>query len=240
MKKTKKSAARRPTRSPPKKKASTPKRVAKLRSKAPPKKMAAFSAKILKEEETPVAVRSWTEAKTGSQGSQELIPKTGTVVSTGTPAPPTSAGEPRLDPLTGPAAVPRARNERFEFRESTAPKRGKKAQNPQDFGQVELRQATASGGRHLTRAKPENLQRGASRIRPLASGEETGHMGATKRERFEVPPPVQHENEGGRAGTLPTDLLDFGDVTIGQQTRSGSRTVGKLDTEKKKRSRDDE
>lgn len=239
MKKAKKSAPKRSARSAPKKKTPPRKAAPKVRPRAAPRKMAAFSAKILQEEEVPVAVRSWTEAKTGSVGGQELLPKTGEVTSTGTPAPRTPpTPDVRLDPLAGPVSVPRARNEQYEFQARTAPKRGKKAEKPEEFGQVELRQATASGGRHLTRAKPENLQRGAGRIRPLASSEEAAKP-ASKRESFDVPPTIEQDAKGGRAGPLPTDLLDFGDVEIGQQTRSGSRTVGKLEAEKKKRTADE-
>ena len=145
--------ARRATPARPKKtappsrgRARPPKRVAKAARSTPPKppssplaaRLAAFSAKALAEEEEPVAVRSWSEAKQGSSGSKQFLPKTGQVrkappaededeeprdadeeSADETPreaaqAPPPATAKPRLDPLTGPLAVPRDRE--LEFR----------------------------------------------------------------------------------------------------------------------------
>lgn len=189
------------------------------------KAMAAFSSKVLQEEEAPVAVRSFIEARQGGEGAQQYLPKTGEVTpSTAAPRPSLSpSSEPRAEPLSGPAAVPRPQTDPgFQIRERTAPKKGTKAVTPEDFGQVELRQATASGtGRHLTTAKPENLQRGAERIKPLASGEDETPGNITKKpgkDRFQV---------GG--GNVPqADLSDFGEVEIGQQTLKGSKKIGTL------------
>lgn len=221
-------------------------------------KMAAFSAKILQEEEAPVAVRSWSEAKAGSSGRKEYHPKTGEVTPkpTSTPAPrapeideeeddvdeeeadvelekDSDGSEPRLEPLLGQAAVPKSKVEQFEFVKTPKAKKGKKPERPEEFGQVELRQATASGGRHLTRARPENLQRGASRIGPLASSE-AAHHAKVEPDHFDV---AQQSKSGNRrpgappAGPSAKDLFDFGEVEIDQQTRSGAKKVGKLKVE---------
>lgn len=191
-------------------------------TKAAPSKLAGFSKQILAEETTPVAVRSWSEAKTGSTGHQELLPKTGHVRPVDED-PSDASPEPRASPLAGPMAVPKAQKEEFR----AGPHSRRKTETPQDFGQVELRQATASGGRHLTKAKAENLQRGASRIRPLASGKDE----PTARRHLEA---EDSETDSSLAPPRklpsPKELTDFGEVEIGQQTLSGSRKVGKLKT----------
>jgi hypothetical protein len=251
--------------------ARTPKPAAAPRTQAPPAakgkealaaRMAAFSQKVQEEEEAPVAVRSWSEAKAEKPASKQLLPKTGEV----TPAededeseeteteepesseqggegtdeepsddsdeeapaeePPRPTGKPQMNPLTGPLAVPKDRELEFEVApRHKIKKAGKGGERPEEFGPVELRQATASGGRHITRALPENLQRGAERIQPLATGTEKG--GAKKKagpERFEV-------SMDKRAGPRLPDISTWGDVEIGQQTLSGSRKVGMLSPE---------
>jgi hypothetical protein len=232
-----KSAAKKPTAKKSKPSKAQPKKaaakapVSKAAAKAPKidpkaaaraKAMAAFSSKVLTEEEAPVAVRSFIEARQGIEKSQELNAKTGEV-SARVDLPPSNrpSAEPRADPLSGPVAVPRPQNEEFKIRERATPKKGQKAVTPEDFGQVELRQATASGaGRHLTTAKPENLQRGAGRIKPLTSGEDDATPSLSKKSKgdFVV----------GSQGGAKADLSDFGEVEIGQQTLKGSKKIGTL------------
>lgn len=181
-------------------------------------RMAAFSQKVIKEEERPVAVRSFTEARAGSEGSTVLTPKTGEV-------------EPRMQPMTGQQAVPR-RSESPEF--AAGRPRKMRVETPDSFGPIELRQATASGGRHITRAKAENLQRGASRIGALASpGAEERRGGSRKDDEFEVARPRPE------AAVLPDALTDMGDVEIEQQTLSGSRRVGRLAKSEKEEDKDE-
>lgn len=198
-------------------------------------RMAAFSAKVLEEEEAPVAVRSFIEARAGSSGSKEYLPKTGEVSATEEEDAEESdtgegdvdaSGEPRLQPLSGPMAVPKNQSDEFHVAERKAPKRGTRAVKPEEFGPVELRQATASGGRFLTRSKAENLQKAASRIHPLASSDASQTMkGKAKAPSFTVGQSGRDESGALRA---QKDLMDFGEVEIGQQTLSGSRKVGKL------------
>jgi len=230
-------------------------------------RMAAFSQKVQTEEETPVAVRSWSEAKAEKPASKQLLPKTGEVTpaevteeepeidlgddgteapeteetaadeepdeeeeETRTPPPP--SGKPQMNPLTGPQSVPK--DHELEFEVATRPKikkAGKGGERPEEFGPVELRQATASGGRHLTRALPENLQRGAERIQPLATPPDKKKK--LEPERFEV-------SMDKRAGPNYADLAQWGDVEIGQQTLSGSRSVGKLSPQEEAQRRREE
>lgn len=187
------------------------------------RRMAAFSGKVLEEESVPVAVRSFSEARAGSEGSKVLIPTTGQV-------------EPRLEPILGGGlVVPKAREELEGFQSPPPSKRKARLETPDAFGQVELRQATASGGRRVSRAKPENLQRGASRIHALASAEEAAAKGGkTKRGpqgSFEVQQQTASGSRAPGAGggpAVPSSLTDWGEVEIGQQTRSGARKVGTL------------
>lgn len=225
-------------------------------------RMAAFSQKVQDEEETPVAVRSWSEAKAEKPASKKLLPRTGEV----TPAeeeedepeeteaepaetsddesrdeapageaeeadeeeeedeePPRPISRPQMNPLSGPMAVPKDRELEFEVApRHKIKKAGKGGERPEEFGPVELRQATASGGRHITRSLPENLQRAADRIQPLATPpEKTSGKKSSPAERFEV-------SMDKRAGPKLPDLSHWGDVEIGQQTLSGSRKVGTL------------
>ncbi len=260
-----------PAKATPAPKASTP---------APPpgasgdvaKRMAAFSAKVLKEEEDAVAVRSWGEAKAGLKASKSYLPKTGAVTPAASPEPgvededseigdegrqhehaskeefdeseegegdraPEIRREPRPEPLAGKMAVPNDQPLEFDVdmdRKSRGKKKGRRGVRPEEFGLVELRQATATGGKHLTRSKPENLQRGATRIQPLATPE-PGREKKRRDETFEVSAPT-------RPGLRAADLMEFGEVEIGQQTLSGSRKVGNLESpeRKKKKDADDE
>lgn len=195
--------------------------------------MTQFSKQALKEEEQPVAVRSFSEARAGSKGSATLLPKTGEVTSPDPSPKRTPVGsEPRLGPLLGEVAVPKVRAQEF-----VAPRLGKKKpklDTPETFGQVELRQATATGGRHIARAKPENLQRGASRIGALARAEEPT-KGKKRRESESPDFEVQQQTASGsrtpgEKTVLPVErlLTDFGEIEIDQQTRSGARKVGRL------------
>lgn len=225
-------------------------------------RMAAFSDKVLREEEEGVAVRSWSEAKTGQPGSKELLPKTGEVRPKGgvnwedlvedeeaedddeaprkdvfgeaepeqkdeeseKDAEGEEEPEPRLEPLTGPQSVPKDVPTEPKFEVSRG-KKGKKALPAPDFGVVELRQATATGGRHITRSKAENLQRAVDRIQALATPEKRkGKRPKASPEKFDV---VSDAPPAG-AGYKTPDLTDFGEVEIGQQTRSGKRKVGTL------------
>lgn len=207
-------------------------------------RMTAYSKKVLQEEAKPVAVRSWSEAKQGHAGGQEYVPRTGEVRPAAVPprppqGSPEAEGESehgdrvRIEPLSGPVAVPRSRVEEFDLAPAR-PTKGKrsKAETPKDFGPVELRQATASGGRHLTRAKAENLQRGAGRIQPLASAP-TASAAKRASGRGERP---RRDASPEAAGRLP-DLSDWGEIEIDQQTLSGSRKVGNLDAEEAERAK---
>lgn len=244
-------------------------------------RMAAFSAKVLQEEEKPVAVQSFIEARAGQKASKQYLPKTGKVqpavpaVDEGDdfdddddedipspmqPAPAPAAaededaddeefelvasrdatGEPRTNPMTGQMSVPRDNETSFAVesdhkqRLAKKGKKGKKGVRPEEFGLVDLRQATASGGKHLARVKPENLQeKGNSKIRAITA-EPDAHQKKRAPDRFEV-------SMDKRSGPKLPDLSDFGEVEIGQQTLSGSRKVGTLTPEEaKKRKAPDE
>lgn len=191
-------------------------------------RMTAFSEKVREEEEAPVAVRSFSEARAGLEGSKVLVPSTGRVEPADSEEESEEddeedAGEPQMKPILGQMALPRTRQEAFQPPRAT--KRGTKVATPDDFGQIELRQATASGeGKHLAHARAENLQRGASRIGALASpGAPPKAAKARPRadEEFDVARP-------GAGRKNLESLADFGDVEIDQQTLSGSRKLGKL------------
>jgi hypothetical protein len=134
--------------------------------------------------------------------------------------------------MSGKLGIPKQRTEEYQVAPALTKKgRAPKLETTESYGPVELRQATATGGRHITRSNPENLQKGASRIQPLASGGEAKKGEKHKPERFDV---AQQTRSGTRdpraptAGPLSSDLSDFGEIEIGQQTLSGSRKIGKL------------
>lgn len=196
--------------------------------------MAAFSKQVLEEEEAPVAVRSFIEARQGVEKSKELNVKTGEMDPAtddeGTDEPEgdvpefTSAPAPKLEPLAGPAAVPKRKGEE-DFRIAQSSKKGKKPEAPSkdDLGKIELRMQRGSGDATIGRASPDYLQRSFNRAK------ESGRVAApparktaTKDEAFEVA-------QDKPAPPRDASLLDFGDVEIAQQTRSGRKKLGKLD-----------
>lgn len=226
------------------------------------RRMAAFSSQVTKEEEAPVAVRSFNEARAGIQKSQELNVKTGQAkpVKPLKGAPPPSAPpieleaeadadedeidvdeelaevtkgmevhRPKMEPLTGPLAVPKAR-EPEEFKLAAPPPKGKKGALPtkDDLGRIELRMQRGTKDEKIAEANPDYLQRSfnkaAERGKVAAT---TGQRGEheEKAEEFEVAMDKSNRK-------VDASLLDFGDVEIAQQTRKGSRKVGKLDADK--------
>lgn len=212
-------------------------------AKAPKTKMAAFSAKVLAEEEAAVQVRTFNEARAGIQASAEFTPKTGEVQSLATDAPKGKASASQLEEFLSkrsskpaapaapsadleyeadaPAAVPtRSLDRKSEHLVAANKRRKPKLETAEDYGKVELRQATASGGRKVASLHKDNLQRAVERLKPLASAEETKTK--SKPDKFEVA-----QDASTRAARMP-DISDFGEVEIGQQTLSGSRRVGRL------------
>ena len=205
--------------------------------------MAAFSAKMLEEEAEPVAVRSFVEARQGVEASKELNVKTGQAqavddsedldeetdedVPEFKPAPP-----PKLEPLTGPVAVPKKRPDE-EFRIATPRKKGKGAEAPTkaDLGKIELRMQRGTGDATIGRASPDYLQRSFNRAKEtgrVTGGGARKEPEKTREDEFEVA-------QDRSAAPKDTSLLDFGDVEIAQQTRSGRKKLGKLDPDEDER-----
>lgn len=225
------------------------------------KRMAAFSSQVAKEEEAPVAVRSFNEARSGIQKSQELNVKTGEakpvkpVRGTAPPAAPPIELEaqadaeeeidvdeelaevtrgmevhrPKMEPLAGPAAVPKPREEE-EFKLASPPPKGKKGAlaTKEDLGRIELRMQRGTKDEKIAEANPDYLQRSFNKAA------ERGKVAATTGQRGEhEEKPEEFEVAMDKSNRkVDASLLDFGDVEIAQQTRKGSRKVGKLDNEK--------
>lgn len=223
------------------------------------KRMAAFSSQVVEEEEAPVAVRSFNEARAGIEKSKELDVKTGQAKPVGSPAPQkrpdveleseADADEeeidvdkeladvtegmevhrPQMEPLAGPVAVPK-RRESEEFQLGATAKKGKKGALPtkEDLGRIELRMQRGTKDQKIAEANPDYLQRSFNKAAEKGKvAATTGQRGEheSKDEEFEVA-----MDKGNKR--LDQSLLDFGDVEIAQQTRKGSRKVGKLDTDK--------
>lgn len=196
-------------------KSGTPAKAAPKKLRAtPPKALQAFSKQVLKEEEAPVAVRSFNEARAGVVASKEYVPKTGQ-----------THDAPRLEPLSGPAAVPKPRQD-VEFH-IEQPKKGKahELQTKDDLGKIELRQQRGGRDVAIANASPDYLQRGLKQAtesgRITASEPERAHK-KTKAERFKV---KEDEPESDKDSVLE----DFGEIEIAQQTRRGRKTLGTLD-----------
>jgi hypothetical protein len=181
--------------------------------------MRRFSTAVLKEESQGVEVKSWQEARQGVPGSKRFVPSTGGVEPV-VQATQTVNASPRLDPLSGPMAVPKPRNEQFVLAPKRKGRKAKRIETPQDFGQVDLQQATANGGRSVGRLKAENLQRAAGRIQPLMAPSEETKGRSSKGKSSALKP--------GSASGLDSSYMEFGEVEIGQQTLRGSRKVGTL------------
>lgn len=280
----KKTAKRAPT---PKKTASKPKTKSPVRRPptAKPKderarRLALFSQQVVKEEATPVAVRTFNEARAGIEQSKHLDIRSGQVTpkpsgagAKAKPAPPPvppsavvrpperSAGpppqpqpeadedlqaeierdlegmetenpppRPKMEPLTGRLAVPKRSNPlEEEFRPGPSAKKGKKGAPPtkEEFGKIELRMQRGTKDEAIATASPDYLQRS------FRHAAQKGKVAATapvvsdephKPEEFEVA-----MDKGKRR--VDAALTDFGDVEIAQQTRRGSRKVGKLDAD---------
>ena len=212
-------------------------------ARAPKTKMAAFSAQVLAEEEKAVQVRTFNEARAGIEASAEFTPKTGEVQPLDAQAPKGKASAAQLEQFLskrpskpaaaagssadlefeadGPSAAPtRSLDRKSEHLVAANKRRKPKLETAEDYGKVELRQATASGGRKVASLHKDNLQRAAERLKPLASAEESKTR--SKPDTFEVA-----QDGSARASRMP-DISDFGEVEIGQQTLSGSRRVGRL------------
>lgn len=236
--KAKPKAARKTTRA----KAKAPRRARRAKSVKPKgaardaraAKMAAFSKTVLREEEEPVTVRSFVEAREGTEKSRALDVKTGAVAPSAeeqadedvpefTPAP-----APKIAPLAGPLSIPK-RKEEEEFHLARPSKRGKRAEPPtkEDFGKVELRMQRAKGDAVIGRATPDYLQRSFNKAK------ESGRVAGTDAQREPTSPKEEsfEVTQDQPSGSKDASLLDFGDVEVAQQTRTGRKKLGRLDTD---------
>lgn len=210
------------------------------------KRMAAFAQQVTKEEETPVAVRTFNEARAGVEKSKELDVRSGAMkpvaardeddeelaefeeVDESSPPPrPIQQGRvpPQMEPLTGKFAVPK-RKESEEFQIANPPK-GKKSAPPtkDDLGKIELRMQRGTTDKTVANASPDYLQRS---FKKASQSGKTAAMPAEAGERGEDSFEVTADKPERR---VDATLMDFGDVEIAQQTRKGKRTLGTLDVD---------
>lgn len=214
-----------------------------------PKPIALFSRKVLEEEDAPVAVRTFNEARAGIEKSKELDVRTGRVkpVEGSTadtdlaefeevpPSPPPARPQlgrpvaPQMEPLTGRLAVPQQKQDE-DFR-LAAPTKGRKTAPPtrEDLGKIELRMQRGTTDKTVARASPDYLQRSFKKAQESGktSASPTDASKPSEEEAFEV------ENDRPER-RLDASLTDFGDVEIAQQTRKGRRTLGTLDADESK------
>ncbi|HEX9817177.1 MAG TPA: hypothetical protein VGB18_09375 [Candidatus Thermoplasmatota archaeon] len=208
--------------------------------------MAAFAQQVKQEEEAPVAVRTFNEARAGVEKSKELDVRTGNVKPVAAPneddedlaefeevereTPPQrpvqqGRAPPQMEPLTGKLAVPK-RKESEEFRIALPPK-GKKSAPPtkDDLGRIELRMQRGTTDRTVANASPDYLQRS---FKKASQSGKTAAVPAEAGEHNEDSFEVTADKPERR---LDASLTDFGDVEIAQQTRKGKRTLGTLDVD---------
>ena len=219
------------------------------------KRMAAFANQVTKEEEAPVAVRTFNEARAGIERSQELDARTGEVKpvapqdeegedlaefeevdqeeSDEQPAPPPpqrpvqqGRPAPQMEPLTGKFAVPK-RKESEDFQIAPPPAKGKKSAPPtkEDLGRIELRMQRGTTDKTVATASPDYLQRS---FKKATQSGKTAAQPAEASERSEDSFEVTADKPERR---IDASLTDFGDVEIAQQTRKGKRTLGTLDVD---------
>lgn len=214
--------------------------------------MAAFANQVRKEEEAPVAVRTFNEARAGIEQSKELDVRSGAVKPVAAkdeegedlaefeevddqdhdePAPPPREVQkgrisPQMEPLTGKLAVPK-RKDAEEFQIAPAPAKGRKTAPPtkEDLGKIELRMQRGTTDKTVATASPDYLQRS---FKKASQSGKTAAMPSESEERREDEFEVAADKPERR---FDASLTDFGDVEIAQQTRKGKRTLGTLDVD---------
>jgi hypothetical protein len=242
------------------------------------KRMAMFSQQVVKEEEAPIAVRTFNEARAGVEESKQLDIRSGQVKPVAgakpvpTPTPPRAASpaptpsvptprpppqpqpeadedleaeiardleemdmgetrsQPKLEPLAGQASVPKRTNPLDEeFKVGASAKKGKKGAPPtkEDLGKIELRMQRGSKDEAIAHASPDYLQRSFNKA--AQKGKVAATSAAKGSEEHKVDEFEVAMDKGQKR--LDAALSDFGDIEIAQQTRRGSKKVGKLDTD---------
>lgn len=258
-KKVPKKVARKPAKA-TKRAPTRPKAAAKAKTPKNPlaERMAAFSEKVLEEEEAPVAVRTFNEARAGVDASKTLDVKSGSVEPIEeddepeddedelvefeeVPPPPLQRAplgaqrsmspptqKPAMQPLSGPAAVPKTKpTEEFKVAPPPGKKKKDQLQTRDDLGKIELKMQRGTKDATIANASPDYLQRSYKKAA------QSGKTSATSMKHDESNKSDAHFEVAQDKPDKPLDssLLDFGDVEIAQQTRKGKKTLGKLDTD---------